>query len=193
MQYIPKETTVFTMANNIDENANHRRRIRFENFVCQEFHKFSTPLSRRKKTVISSAILFFLIFTPFFSFAASEKQDDEKFSRRERRWAVKWINRELSFMMGNGVLKKIISRDNVFVVRVGKPWHKLAFNRKGEFLKRLSRARQITGHSPFFQIIDDKTGKIAAKVSEESIEIMLPEEGFFQYLLLSKANFNTFY
>jgi hypothetical protein len=145
---------------------------------------------------ITAVALFFLLFAFSFSFSEEEEGSEEsgkEFSRSECRWAVKWINSELSFLMGNGVLKKIVSKDDVFEVRVGEPWYKLEFNQKGEFLKNLSRSREITGHLPFFNIVDNETREIVARVSENSIEILLPVEGFFQYLHLSQGKRNTFY
>lgn len=144
----------------------------------------------------TAGILFFLLFTALHSFSEEREWNEnsnKEFSRSECRWAVKWINSELSFLMGNGVLKKIVSKDDAFEVRVGEPWYKLEFNQKGEFLKNLSRSREITGHSPFFNIVDNETREIVARVSENSIEILLPVEGFFQYLHLSQGKRNTFY
>ena len=145
---------------------------------------------------ITTGILLLLFFAASHSFPEEGElsEDSEKeFSRKECRWAVKWINNELSFLMGNGVLKSIISKKNVFVVRVGEPWYKLEFYQKGEFLKNLSRSREITEHSPFFSMLDDETKEIVAKVSENSIELLLPAEGFFQYLFSSEEERNTFY
>ena len=145
---------------------------------------------------IAVVIAIFLLFSASHSFSKERElsEDSEKeFSRKECRWAVKWINNKLSFLMGNGVLKRIISKEDVFVVRVGEPWYKLEFSQKGEFLKNLSRSREITGHPPFFSMLDDETKEIVAKVSENSIEILLPAEGFFQYLFSSEEERNTFY
>ena len=144
----------------------------------------------------TAGILLFLLFTALHSFSEEREWNEnsnKEFSRSECRWAVKWINSELSFLMGNGVLKKLVSKDDVFEVRVGEPWYKLEFNQKGEFLKNLSRSREITGHLPFFNIVDNETREIVARVSENSIEILLPVEGFFQYLHLSQGKRNTFY
>lgn len=95
--------------------------------------------------------------------------------------------------MGNGVLKKIVSEEKFFDLYIGEPWYKITFNQKGSFLKNLSRARQITGHSPFFRVLDDSTQEIVAKVTEKAIEILLPGEGFFQYLFVIEEKRNTFY
>lgn len=140
-----------------------------------------------------AAALGLVLITAVLSLAEENKSDTEKFSRRECRWAAKWINSELSFLMGKGVFKKIISKDNLFEVRIGEPWYKMEFSRKGELLQSFSRARQITGHSPFFRLIDDETKETVADISESAIEILLPGEGFFQYMLSSNEARNTFY
>ena len=54
-------------------------------------------------------------------------------------------------MMGNGVLEKIVTKKDAFEVYVGEQWHVLDFHSKGAFLLELSRAREITGHEPFFR------------------------------------------
>jgi len=120
-------------------------------------------------------------------------EDENKFSRRECRWAVQWINSELSFFMGKGIVKKIIAKNNIFEVRVGETWYKLAFHKKGELLQKLSRYREITGHSPFFNILDSESGETVARVSKRAIKILVHEEGFFQYLHSDEEIINTVY
>jgi len=120
--------------------------------------------------------------------------DEEKeFSKRVSRWAAQWINSELSFYMANGAIKKIISKNNLFELRVGEPWYELTFHSKGLLLINLSRAREIMGHSPFFFVRDDATEERAAKVSQRAIEILVPGEGFFQYQFVSVEDRETFY
>jgi len=124
---------------------------------------------------------------------APAEEADAHFSRREWRWAVKWINSELSFLMGQGVVKKIVSRKDYFEVIVGPPWYGVPFRQQGDFLKNLSRARQITGHSPFYTLRDAHTGEIAARITEQSITILIPGEGFFEYRPEGEKGENTVY
>jgi len=152
-------------------------------------------ITGRKKGVMF-AILLGLIFAAAFCFAEQKKWSkisDHEFSRGESKWAVKWINKELSFFMGKGVLKQIISKKNIFEVRVGELWYKLEFCQQAEFLTKLSRARQIIGHDPFFDVRDHKTKEVVARVSENSIEILLLQEGFFEYQIENQGSRKTSY
>jgi len=149
-----------------------------------------------RKEGVMLVILLGLFFAASFCFAKQNnwsKSSDSKFSRWESRWAVKWINSELSFFMGNGVLKQIISKKDVFDIRVGEPWYRLEFVQKADFLTKLSRARQITEHDPFFDVRDHKTNEVVARVSENSIEILLRQEGFFEYQVENQGGRNTYY
>ncbi|MCP4716690.1 MAG: hypothetical protein GY868_16335 [Deltaproteobacteria bacterium] len=122
-----------------------------------------------------------------------EEFDPGKFSRKEIRWAVKWINSELSYLMGNGVLKQISTKNKTYKVFIGEPWHELEFHQKGDFLTKLSRSREITGHSPFFQVYDGVTKELVARITEHSISVFLVTEGFFAYLEDASQKENTWY
>lgn len=148
---------------------------------------YKMPLN--KKIIILLVLLYAM---PSFA-ADEEKWDEKEYSRSECRWAVRWINKELTLMMGRDIIKKIITKHKRFEVEITEQWYKLDFNRQGEFLKYLSRARQVTGHSPFFNITDDKTKQVVARISEKEIEILFPEEGFFKYFPLEKNKKGTFY
>jgi hypothetical protein len=153
--------------------------------------KFPAPMI--EKIIIYCFIQFIVSGTSFSSFAAEDHSSDKLFTRKECRWAAKWINKNLSYIMGKGIFKKIISKDDFFEVRIGEAWHGLDFGHKGNLLQRLSRAREITGHSPFFRVLDDKTEETVAKISEDAITIILPDEGFFHCLILDEGKINTFY
>ncbi len=97
--------------------------------------------------------------------------------------------------MGKGIVKKISNKEkkDIFNVFVGEKWYGLPFRTRGEFLKNLSRAREITEHSPFFSVYDDASQQLAAGVSRSAITIRLPDEGFFEYLYLPEKEKNTRY
>lgn len=142
---------------------------------------------------IVSAILLLLLCTPCLLFAGEKKWDEKKFTRQECRWAVKWINGELPFFMANGILKKIIAKKKVFEIWTGEGWNELKFEQKGAFLANMSRAREITGHRPFFRVIDNVNKNTVARVADRFIEINLPGEGLFKYIIPDRAKKNTFY
>ena len=147
-----------------------------------------------KKIIIFLQILLFLLSHAMPSFAEEEEVWSEKeYSRSECRWAVKWINKELTIMMGRDIIEKIITKNEILKVEIGEQWWKLDFSRQGEFLKYLSRARQVTVHSPFFNITDAKTKQVVAQVTEKAIELLFPEEGFFTYLPLKDDKKDTLY
>lgn len=154
-----------------------------ETDICQE----GFVLGRQQILNISIDRLFFVIIvfllcTGSFSEAKEAEGEAAKvFSRAEYRWAIKWINNELSVFMEKGIIKKIIAKEHLFEVQVGEPWHELDFDQQGIFLRDLSRSREITGHPPFFDVKDFKTNAIAAKVSESAIEIFLPGIGLLPY------------
>ena len=151
------------------------------------------PACEIAKIIIYCFIQLVISVAFFSSFAAEDHSNDKSFTRKECRWAAEWINNNLSYLMGKGIFKKIISKDDVYEVRVGEDWYGLGFGYKGNLLQKLSRAREITGHSPFFRVLDDKTEKTVAKVSEDSIKILLPDEGFFLCLISDEEKISTFY
>ena len=78
--------------------------------------------------------------------------------------------------MKKGIIKKIKTGQDKYKVYVSSLWDKLDLNEKGEFLNNLSKARTITGHSPFLSIIDENSNKIVAYVSKEGIKILVNGE-----------------
>lgn len=106
--------------------------------------------------------------------------DEPTFAPREIRWAVQWINRDLGVLMGARVIDMIIDRDNgFFEVRVGPQWQHMTFAARGETLLNLSRAREILGHAPFFDVRDRTGAQVVARVREAAVEVMVAGEGFF--------------
>ena len=75
----------------------------------------------------------------------------------------------------------------------GEAWQQLAFKQAAETLQNLSRARQITGHSPFFNVKHGTTGLVVGRVSQTSIAVLLPGEGFIEYVPDSDTPTNTVY
>jgi len=117
----------------------------------------------------------------------------DTFSAGECTWAVQWINNGLSLFMERGYIKKISAKDDAFDVYAGKPWYTLDASQQVAFLKNVSRAREITGHSPFFSVFDSETEAVVAKVTAAAIEILLPVEGFMTYAPEPDAEKNTIY
>ncbi|MEI6125118.1 MAG: hypothetical protein WCQ99_01055 [Pseudomonadota bacterium] len=149
----------------------------------------------RRILTILTIIFCFLLKAPLcFSLEVQPGQGKHgKFSRSETIWAVQWINNGLSLFMEKGFVKKITAKDDAFEVYAGKPWYTLEITQQGAFLQNLSRAREITGHSPFFTVFDVETSATVARVTETAIEILSPDEGFKNYQPASEVEKNTLY
>lgn len=128
-----------------------------------------------------AAVCTALFLLTAFPSPAQQADPQPGFGRSECVWAAGWINRELSLLMGTGVFKKIVLQDNDWIIYAGEPWHQLPFDQKGRTLKDLSRAREITGHSAFVNIVDEASQEKLAEVSFGGIQILVPGEGFVRY------------
>jgi len=102
----------------------------------------------------------------------------KKFSLKEKLWAVKWINEELALLMEDGLIKRIECsvNDSNYQVFVSSSWRLLSTEEKRNFLSNLSRAREITQHSPYLVIKDSESKEIVAQVNEWGI-LIFGEEG----------------
>lgn len=103
------------------------------------------------------------------------------YSRSQYRWAVNWINGPLETLMANGVIETVSTRGGSFQVQAGDAWSGLSFKQAGEILKNISRARQITGHSPFFTVTRQETETVLGRVTGSSITVLVPGEGYIEY------------
>lgn len=124
--------------------------------------------------------------------AAGSRAAQNTFNKAEYRWAVDWINGPLETLMAHGIIESISTVGNGFQVRAGSAWAQLSFRQAGELLSNLSRARQITGHSPFFAVEGD-TGIVLGRVTWDSITVLVPGEGYIEYFPDSRALENTTY
>lgn len=120
------------------------------------------------KKVFIVILVSILTFSCFFSFQAETlaERKGKKFSLKEKLWATKWINEKLSLLMEDGLVKKIkcSEDDSSYEVFVSSSWHLLGTEEKRDFLRNLSRAREITQHSPYLVIKDVESGAIVAQV-----------------------------
>ena len=111
----------------------------------------------------------------FFTPRAAEpiEEDGERFSLKEKLWAVKWINEKLSLLMEDGLIKRIkcFEDDRNYEVFVSSSWSLLDADEKSDFIRNLSRAREITQHSPYLVVKDNDSGEVVAQVNEWGILI----------------------
>jgi hypothetical protein len=106
------------------------------------------------------------------------QRGSKRFSLKEKVWAAKWISERLSLLMEDGLIKKIkcYEDDSDYEVFVSSSWHLLGTEEKRDFIRNLSRAREITQHSPYLVIKDNDSGEVVAEVNEWGI-LIFGEEG----------------
>lgn len=149
-----------------------------------------------KYKIILSLLFILFVCAPIPSFSEKPVELDNatvKFSKKECRQAVKWINDDLSLLMGSGIVKKIVVNKDNYDLYVGEGWYGLEFEHRGNILINFSRSREIMGHSPFMTLFDHDSEKIVAAVSEDQIKIQFLDEGFFQYFSHGEKPEQTFY
>ncbi len=102
-----------------------------------------------------------------------KKEAEDKFSLKEKQWAVRWITERLSLLMEDGLIKRIkcYEDDENYEVYVSSSWGFLTTEEKRRFLGDFSRAREITHHAPFLSVRDNETGEVLAKVNKWGIFI----------------------
>ena len=131
--------------------------------------------------IIFVAALVSILSLPCFFPARAEpltEKSGKEVSLKEKLWAAKWINEKLSLLMEDGLIKRIrcSKGDGRYEVFVSSSWHLLGTEEKRDFLANLSRAREITQHSPYLFIEDDESGAVVAQVNEWGI-LIFGEEG----------------
>jgi hypothetical protein len=139
------------------------------------------------------SILLVLVLTSISLIPAAGSQAAQNaFSKTEYRWAVDWINGPLETLMAHGIIESISNVNNSFQVRAGSAWAQLSFRQAGELLSNLSRARQITGHTPFLTLEGD-AGIVLGRVTGDSITVLVPGEGYIEYFPATRTLENTTY
>ena len=127
------------------------------------------------KGILIFVFAMILSFSYFFSSQAVQPtgEEGEKFPLKEKLWAVKWINKKLSLLMEDGLIKRIkcYEDDKTYEVFVSSSWSLLDADEKSDFIRNLSRAREITQHSPYLVVKDNDSGEVVAQVNEWGILI----------------------
>ena len=144
-------------------------------------HPDHRPFLLRPHVAFLYAVCGLACLLALISSARAETRQHSRFSRAEINWAITWINSALPNFMQKGIIAKISTKDDGFAVFAGKPWYGLTFNQQGEFLKNLSKSREIIGHPPQFSVTDVDSAATVARVSGLGIEILTPTEGFKLY------------
>ncbi len=130
---------------------------------------------------LCSALLALVLTGGLLIPAVGAQAAQNTFSKAEYRWAVDWINGPLETLMAHGIIESISTAGKDFQVHAGPAWAQLSFRQAGELLSNLSRARQITGHSPIFAVEQGDTGIVLGRVTWDSITVLVPGEGYIEY------------
>jgi len=133
---------------------------------------------KRSCRVMLTGAVFFACFVlcraepPVEKTEVTEEAED-KYTIGEKRWAVKWINERLALFMEDGLIKliKCYKDDENYEVFVSSSWDFLTAEEKRVFLRDLSRAREITQHSPYLAVRNNDTGEVVAQVNKWGILI----------------------
>ena len=126
--------------------------------------------------VLVSVFFFSYIFSSQAEQLAEGKNKD--YPLKEKLWAAKWISEKLALLMEDGLITRIkcYEDDSNYEVFVSSSWHLLSTEEKRGFLSNLSRAREITQHSPYLVVKDSESGGMVAKVDEWGI-LVFGKEG----------------
>ena len=126
---------------------------------------------RRILVVLCIALFTLWYFPTSQAEEASAEQEGKEFTLKEKLWAAKWISEKLALLMEDGLIKKIkcYEDDSNYEVFVSSSWHLLSTEEKGDFLRDLSRAREITQHSPYLVVKDSESEEMVARVDEWGI------------------------
>jgi hypothetical protein len=110
----------------------------------------------------------------------SGAKDESGAARQDADWAVHWINSRLSLLMEEGLITRIkpSSTGDSYTVFVSPAWHKFPMEEKEAFLRDFSRARALTGHSPYMVLKMNGSEQTIAAVNQEGIVIDGGEQSF---------------
>lgn len=110
-----------------------------------------------------------------------EKNSGNGFSPQQQKWAVQWINKRLTLLMEDGLIKRIKCPENEdsYEVFVSPAWEAMTIEDKRSFLADFSLARQVTGHAPFLVIKSDGSGEMLAEVNGRGIFLFGGEGEYF--------------
>ena len=144
------------------------------------------------KGILVFVFVVILSFSYSFSSQAERwvEEEGEKFSLKEKLWAVKWINEKLALLMEDGLIKRIkcYEDDKTYEVFVSSSWSLLDADEKSDFIRNLSRAREITQHSPYLVVKDNDSGEVVAQVNEWGILIFGKEGEQFLPVIPQEEN-----
>ncbi len=135
--------------------------------------------SSRRIVALLAALLFFHPAAASWAQTPGEKVESGD-ARQDAGWAVHWLNSRLSLLMEEGLITRIKpsdSRDS-YTVFVSSGWQNFPMEEKETLLRDFSRARALTGHSPYMVLKMNGSEQMIAEVNKECIFIYGDQQSF---------------
>jgi hypothetical protein len=134
---------------------------------------------RRRAVSLVAAFLCFHLAAASRAQTSGEKGGSGD-ARQDAIWAVHWLNSRLSLLMEEGMITRIkpSSDGDGYTVFVSPGWRNFPLGEKEIFLRDFSRARKLTGHSPYMVLKMSGSEQMVAEVNKEGIFQYGEEQSF---------------
>jgi hypothetical protein len=135
--------------------------------------------SNRRVVLLLTALLY--LHPAAVSWAqTSGAQEESGDARQDAGWAVHWLNSRLSLLMEEGLITRIkpSSSGDSYTVYVSSGWQNFPVGEKEAFLRDFSRARALTGHSPYMVLKMNGSEQMIAEVNKEGVFIYGDQHSF---------------
>ena len=135
--------------------------------------------SNRRAVLLLTALLCFHPAAASWAQTPGAKEESGD-ARQDTGWAVHWLNSRLSLLMEEGLITRIkpSSSGDSYTVFVSSGWQNFPTEEKEAFLRDFSRARSLTGHSPYMVLKMNGSEQMIAEVNKEGIFIYGDQQSF---------------
>jgi hypothetical protein len=129
------------------------------------------PSNRRAVLLLTALLCFHLAVASWAQTSGGKEESGD--ARQDASWAVHWLNSRISLLMEEGLITRIkpSSSDDSYTVLVSSGWQNFPMEEKEAFLRDFSRARSLTGHSPYMVLKMNGSEQMIAEVNKEGIFI----------------------
>jgi hypothetical protein len=135
--------------------------------------------SNRPAALLLTALLCFHLAAAAWAQTSGAKEESGD-ARQDAGWAVHWLNSRLSLLMEEGLITRIkpSSSEDSYTVFVSSGWQNVPMEEKEAFLRDFSRARVLTGHSPYMALKMNGSEQMIAEVNKEGIVMYGDQQSF---------------
>ncbi len=135
--------------------------------------------SNRRAVLLLTALLFFHPVAASWAQTPGAKEESGD-ARQDAGWAVHWLNSRLSLLMEEGLITRIkpSSSGDSYTVFVSSGWQNFPREEKEALLRDFSRARLLTGHSPYMVLKMNGSEQMIAEVNKEGVFIYGDQQSF---------------